>query len=269
MKKRLIAGCVLGLTMLANAAFASIDPGYVQRVLQNDNGWPLATVCDATDVNLRTEPNTNGEVVAMLQKGDIFYVKEVIKKPDYTWFRGVSEKGDKGYIVSNFLDPARRAANPRERFRAAFKTSTIYDIKKFAQELGIDYKYDPSQVEVLKRELFHYAPHRIQVGKHWVHGEKEENSFWTIGVIIAAPGYNIAGLEVGQKISEEDDAALCKNMNLMGWEGAMHYKEKYNAIQFEYYDTVDGMNRPVEAFAVFHDDNRIIREIHYWHIPID
>lgn len=269
MKNKLIAACALGLVMLANVAFAEIDPSYVQRVLQNDNGWPLATVCHATDVNLRTEPNTNCEVVTMLQKGDIFYVKEVIEKPDYTWFKGVTASGDKGYMVSRYLNQAPRAAVSSERFRAAFNTSTIYDIKKFAQELGIDYQYDPAKVEVLKEERFHYAPHRIKVGKHWVHGEKEADGFWPIGVVIAAPGYNIAGLEVGKKISVEEVAALCKNMNLMGWQDEGSYNDGHDTLYFYYYDTVDGMNRPVEGFAVAHDNKRVIREIRYWHIPVD
>lgn len=269
MKNKLIAGCVLGLTMLANVAFAEIDPGYVKRVLENDNGWPLATVCHATDVNLRTEPNTNCEVITMLQKGDIFYVKEVIEMPDYTWLRGVTASGDKGYMVSRYLNQAPRAAVTSERFRAAFATSTIYDINKFAQELGVNDQYDPAKVEVLKQERFHYAPHRIKVGDNWVHGEKQEDNFWTIGVIVTTPGYNIAGLEVGKKISVEEVATFSKNMNLIGWQDEGSYTDGYDTLYFYYYDTVDGSNRPVEGFAVSHDKNRIIREIRYWHIPVD
>lgn len=41
MKNKLIAGCVLGLTMLANIAFAEIDPSYVQGYVdRNGNVLP-------------------------------------------------------------------------------------------------------------------------------------------------------------------------------------------------------------------------------------
>lgn len=59
MKKNLFLGMTLGMVLLANTAFAHLSGGYLSDIIYEHPRWPLATQCIATDVNLRTEPNTN------------------------------------------------------------------------------------------------------------------------------------------------------------------------------------------------------------------
>lgn len=270
---KFLVGFFLGISMLANVAYAEISPNYVKNVLQDNNGWPLTMICTGSDVNLRTEANTNCEVIDMLQKGDVFYVKDVINGTDYTWFKGVTAKGQTGFMVSKYLDQAPRAANKNERFRAAFLASTIYDGERLAKAMGLEFKYRPELVETLKDEVFHYASHRYKVGSSWVHGEKEnDGSFHTIGVILENSGYdrnyNIAGLEVGQKIDLETLKAFSKNMNMIGWEEPYEINMGMEECYWYVHDTVDGQQRPVEGFGI-KIKNGYISQIRYWHIPID
>lgn len=273
MKKKFVAGLVFGLTMMANLAFAEIATDYLQNVLQDNNGWPLATVCTGSDVNLRTDANTNCEVIDMLQKGDIFYVKEVITRPDYTWCKGVTAKGQTGFMVSKYLEQAPRAATKSERFRAAFLSSKIYDGERLAKAMGDDFKYKPELVETVNEEVFSYAPHRYKVVYCWIHGEKlNDGSFETIGIVFEDSGYdrnyNIAGLEVGQKVDVETLKAFSKNMNMIGWDDPYVIKKGIDECYWYLNDTVDGQERPVEGFGI-KIKNGYISQMRYWHIPID
>lgn len=81
MKKNLFLGMTLGMALLANTAFAHLSGGYLSDIIDEHPRWPLPTQCIATDVNLRTEPNTNCEVVTMLQNGDKFYARKVVFIP--------------------------------------------------------------------------------------------------------------------------------------------------------------------------------------------
>lgn len=273
MKKKLFVGVAFGLTMVANLAYAEIATDYLQNVLQDNNGWPLATVCTGSDVNLRTDASTNCEVIDMMQRGDLFYVKEVVTRPDYTWCMGVTAKGQTGFMVSKYLEQAPRAATKIERFRAAFVSSTIYDGERLAKAMGDNFKYRPELVEELKEEVFHYAPHRYKVNFSWIHGEKQsDGTFHTIGVVHEDSGYdrnyNIAGLEVGQKFNVETIKAFSKNMNMIGWEDPYEIKADMKECYWYLKDTVDGQERPVEGFGI-KINNGYISEIRYWHIPID
>lgn len=273
MNKKAIAGLALGLSLIANLASAEIDPQYLQNVLKDNNGWPLATVCIGSDVNVRNDATTNCEVITMLQKGDIFYVQEVIPRADYNWCKGVTGKGETGFMVSKYLEQAPRAAVPSERFRAAFNSSRIYDGRLLAQAMGFDFIYRPELVEKLKEETFGYAPHRYKVAYNWIHGEKNgDGGFDTIGVVLGDSGYdrnyNVAGLEVGQKFDVETIKAFNKNMNLIGWDSPDEIKADMGECYWYLYDTVDGNPRPVEGFG-FQTKNGYISEIRYFHIPVD
>jgi len=188
-------------------------------------------------------------------------------------------------MVSKYLDQAPRAATPSERFRAAFETGRNYDMNALAKACGIEFQYNPSMVQTLSKEVFHYAPQRVMVGPHEVHGEKLDDSstvlgpneirgenpndrFTIIGVMLKAPGYKIAGLEVGKSVTEEEMQKFDKNMNFISWNGQSFDED--NMKQYIWYldDTVDGHARPVEAFRVSVKDN-VIKEIRFHHIPID
>ena len=100
MKKKLFWGGTLGMARLANTAFAHLSGGNLSDIIDGHPRWPLATKCRAADVNLGAEPNTNCEVVTMLQNGDKFYARKVVFIPNskYVGEYGTTEKGCRGYM---------------------------------------------------------------------------------------------------------------------------------------------------------------------------
>lgn len=78
MQKKLFLGAALGLAMLANTAFAEVNTAYLANELRSYPGWPIEVYCNAADVNVRTQPNTDCDVITMLQRGDKFYVSRVV-----------------------------------------------------------------------------------------------------------------------------------------------------------------------------------------------
>lgn len=269
MKKLLIsllASLLLAITAMPPGALAQIDPQYLREVLTEDNGWPLSTLCTGTDVRVRAEANTNCDIITYLQPGDVFYVKEVITMADYDWCKGVTAQGERGFVAINYLQLAHDAATQNGRFKAAFETDRIFDGETLAQEIDITFQYDPSKVIALEEEIFHYAPYKYQVGNNWIHGDMLSNGeFIPIGVLITGPGHKVAGLEVGQKLTDEEFDLFKKNMNLIGWEGPHSYNDEH---YWYLYNTVDSQERPVRGFDVILQDN-IIKEIRYYYIPID
>lgn len=252
---------------LSTTAFAEIYPGAVEQALNNHEinaEWPFPAVCIGSDVNLRSEPNTNCQVITMLQPNDNFYIKRVIQKSDYTWMEGITDKGEHGFMVSKYLDPAQNAASRRERFRAALATTKIYDPQRFAAACGTVF---PNKYMEANPEVFHYATHKVQVGNNWVHGEAFEDNFHVIGVEIKAPGYKLAGIEVGDSFTYPQAQQMNRDMMYVGWDDA-----QLNGETDKYYwyrsEAVDGQERPVEGVAII-TKNKIITQINYFHIPID
>jgi hypothetical protein len=59
-------------------------------------------------VNLRSEPSTEGEIVAELSDGEVL---QIVSGPeegeDYQWYEVIVEStGDTGYVASDFIEPA-------------------------------------------------------------------------------------------------------------------------------------------------------------------
>ena len=266
MKRTFIAGLTAGLTMMANIAFAEIDPSYFQTALKDYPGWPIATTCTHSDVNVRVAPNTYCDVVEILQPGELFYIREIIPKENHIWCSGFTARGTKGFVSHKFLDRNSRAEIKSERFRAAFNTSRILNGSTLAAEMGIPWEYNPKKVETLKQEQFSYAPHRYKIGKSWVHGEKQpDGGFWPIGVVMLDSSYQIAGLEVGDYLSQQNLEDFSKNMSLIGWDGPYKYEDE---IAWYYEDVVDRQPRPIQGFKIIAPHNTI-QEIRYYNIPID
>lgn len=105
MQKKLFLGAALGVAMLANTAFAEVNTAYLANELRSYPGWPLEVYCNATDVNVRTQPNTDCDVITMLQRGDKFYVSRVVDvvNSEYKWLLGTTEKGHVGFMASKYL----------------------------------------------------------------------------------------------------------------------------------------------------------------------
>lgn len=262
MKKKLLAALLLGMTLLTPKVLAEIAPDQLQAVLSEYPGWPLATYCTGTDVRVRAEANTDCDVVDWLQPGDVFYVKELFPQDDYCWYKGVTPGGEQGFVAINFLEQAPGAEAQAERFKAAFATDTTYEGKALAKDL-----YDPEQVIRLEQETFHYAPCKYRVGNSWLHGDILPHGFFEIiGVEIVGPGHKVAGLEVGQTLTEADLANFSQNMNLIGWEGGSDSDDGRH--DWRIYGAVDGQPRPVKGFAVILQGTTI-KVIQYWHHVID
>ena len=110
MQKKLFLSAALGLAIFANTAFSEVNTAYLANELRSYPGWPLEVYCNATDVNVRTQPNTDCDVITMLQKGDKFYVTRVVDvvNSEYKWLLGTTEKGHVGFMASKYLDTTRK-----------------------------------------------------------------------------------------------------------------------------------------------------------------
>lgn len=211
MKKKFMAGLVLGFSMAANLAYAETATDFL-----HNNGWPLAAICTGSDVMMIADATT-----------------EI------------------------------------EQFREAFLASKIYDGERLAEASGVEFKYTPELVKNLDEEVFHYAPHKYDVGYNEVHGVKhDDGSFETIGVVIGDPSYRVAGLEVGQKFIPEVLRKFSNNMNMIGWESNREINEGTTKCNWYLRGNVDGQQRRVEGFGI-RISNGYISEIRYWRVPID
>lgn len=269
MKKKIVAGLALGLTMAANLAYAELAADYLQNTLQDNNGWPLATVCADSDAVLRAAADNGSGTVDTLQKGDIFYVKTVVTGADGTWCKGVTAGGQTGFMAGSCLEQAPDAEAKTERFRAALLASKIYDGERLAKASGIVFQYSPELVEKLEEEVFHYAPYKYEVGSNEVHGTRlGDGSFETIGVVLRDPSCRIAGLEVGQKFIPQVLREFSDNMNMIGWESNREINAETTKCNWYRSDTVDGQQRRVEGFGI-RISNGYISQIRYWRLPVD
>ena len=166
MKKNLFLGMTLGMALLANTAFAHLSGGYLSDIIDEHPRWPLATQCIATDVNLRTEPNTNCEVVTMLQNGDKFYARKVVFIPDskYVWVYGTTEKGYRGYMYNQYisaLPDGQYAHSDEGRFQASVEANWINDPAGYAAGSG----YSMGRVEHADDMNIAYDLNKVQVGR--------------------------------------------------------------------------------------------------------
>lgn len=252
---------------LCSIATAEIAPQAVEQALQNpsiNRAWPFTTQCIGTDVNVRTQPNTNCQVITMLQPNEKFYVTRVIPQSDYTWMEGVTQYGHHGYMVSKFLDPGPNAAARRERFKAALAVSKLYSPSRIAEACGTIFT---NKYEIVNPEIFPYSPHKVKVGPCWVHGENLPTGFDTIGVLVQEPGYKFLGLQVGDIFNKEQANAMNQDMLQQGWEG-MTDVNKTDEYCWYRTEAVDGSERPVEGVFILTKNNKIT-QIRWNHFPID
>lgn len=268
--KKLIISAMLASCICATAS-AEIYPASVTQALENPNinsAWPYTTVCSAEDVNLRTQPNTNCDVITMLQRGDKFYVSNVIPGNEYTWMEGITTNGDHGYMVSKYLESGENAALRRERFRAAIQSSMIYNHLKFANIVDLPVG---KNIEKLKEEKFGYAPQIIRVGNSEFHGEQEGDNFHVIGVILKDSNYKFAGLKLGDPVTGATLKAIDKDMQTINWYSGYEDTTNWSNVKEVYWyrhEAVDGSERPVEKIGIITENGRI-KEIRWAHIVID
>ena len=198
MQKRIFLSAALGLAMFANTAFAEVNTDYLANELRSYPGWPLEVYCNATDVNVRTQPNTDCDVITMLQRGDKFYVSMVVDvvNSEYKWLLGTTERGHVGFMASKYLDTTPRAASAAGRFNAALEADWIMDPEIFASGA-----YYPGPVEQNTDDIISYADKKMQVGPRLFYIDSARNK--VNDVKINKLHGSMAGYAVGQQLDTD------------------------------------------------------------------
>lgn len=213
MQKKLFLSAALGLAMFANTAFAEVNTAYLANELRSYPGWPLEVYCNATDVNVRTQPNTDCDVITMLQRGDKFYVSRVVDvvNSEYKWLLGTTEKGYVGFMASKYLDTTPRAASAAGRFNAALEADWIMDPEIFASGA-----YYPGPVEQNTDDTITYADKKLQVGPRLFYIDSAKNR--VSEVKINKLHGMMAGYAVGQLLNTDSQIRLDGYLKMNGWE---------------------------------------------------
>lgn len=270
MKKKLFLGMTLGMALLANTAFAHLSGGYLSDIIDEHQRWPLATQCIAKDVNLRTEPNTNCEVVTMLQNGDKFYARKVVFIPNskYVWVYGTTEKGYRGYMYNQFigaLPDGQYAHSDEGRFQAAVEANWINDPAGYAAGSG----YSMGRAEHADDMNIAYDLNKVQVGPRVFYTRAFDGKTYQV-VINKAPG-EMAGYAVGQHFDQQERNNFYDMMRRIGWhESAVDAEEPTNTIVWEKSVLdADGFDRPAKQLIITLNDNDVIESFTYINYDLD
>ena len=262
MQKKLFLGAALGVAMLANTAFAEVNTAYLANELRSYPGWPLEVYCNATDVNVRTQPNTDCDVITMLQKGDKFYVFRVVDvvNSEYTWLLGTTEKGHSGFMASKYLDVTPRAASAAGRFNAALEADWIMDPEIFASGA-----YYPGPVEKNTDDTISYADKKVQVGPRLFYIDSAKNR--VSEVKINKLHGMMAGYAVGQQLDTDRYIELDGYLKMNGWEndpmgvGISDTHHMFGWVKYAY--NARGQKFLHKSFYVKLDSKDVISEIIY------
>ncbi len=265
LKKLLYSTIFTLLVAFSTPAAAQLQADFVEGELDKYPMWPLTTQCTATDVNVRTEPNTNCNVITMLQNGDVFYVYNVIRGNDYVWLYGRTGEGAEGYMVGNYLDAASNSTSKTERFRALVDGAWITDVKNFAAASGQDFS---DKAINLSEERFPFAEQVIKIGPHELHGNFYEcdGNLFASAVVLRGPGFAVLNREVGEQLTEAQLNEINQNMLAIGWND-MYFNAQNNTYSWYFEEKIDGSMRPTKEIA-FTVKNNTITEIVYRYIVI-
>lgn len=234
MKKKLLLGAALGLALLANTAFA-ISADYLSSELEANPRYPYETYCNAAYVNVRSEANTDCDVVTMLQNGDKFYVRKVfyVAGSEYVWLYGSTERGQRGYMASRYLSAEPEAESTAGRFKAALESEFIWNPADYAAYSG----YKMGAVEPAPEIKRSFDVRKVRVGpREFLLYEADDKTFEV--VINRIPG-DIAGYAVDDEPGQK----------IYGWQ-----KSKMDA---------DGFDRLENGFYITVNNKRIIEKISY------
>ena len=87
MKKKFFLSLALGMSLFSSVAFAELNGRQVEAEFKGYFGWPITALCTGSDVNLRTDPGTDSNVITMLQKGDEFHITDVVFRPIFAFIK--------------------------------------------------------------------------------------------------------------------------------------------------------------------------------------
>ena len=262
MQKKLFLSAALGLAIFANTAFAVVNTDYLANELRSYPGWPLEVYCNATDVNVRTQPNTDCDVITMLQRGDKFYVSRVVDvvNSEYKWLLGTTEKGHVGFMASKYLDTTPRAASAAGRFNAALEADWIMDPEIFASNA-----YYLGRVEKNTDDIISYADKKMQVGPRLFYIDSAKNR--VSEVKINKLHGMMAGYAVGQLLNTDSQIRLDGYMKMNGWEddymGGGRSDTHYMIGWGKYAYNARGQKFLHKSFYVKLDSKDVISEIIY------
>lgn len=90
------------------ALYDKIDPGMTSADLmmnidiKADAGAQLKVTTDATNLNLRSTPSTEGEIVGKAAHGETV---TLVEKTDDSWWKVKTADGEEGYAFAQYLSP--------------------------------------------------------------------------------------------------------------------------------------------------------------------
>ena len=90
------------------ALYAQIDPNMASGDLmlnidiKADAGAQLKVTTDATNLNIRSTPSTEGEITGKAAHGEIV---TLIEKTDDSWWKIKTAAGEEGYAYAQYLSP--------------------------------------------------------------------------------------------------------------------------------------------------------------------
>jgi uncharacterized protein YgiM (DUF1202 family) len=274
-RKILMIVCALLMIIPANpTVFAALDMQNLNETRQKSSenipyDWPIAAHCSATDVNLRSAPSTDSEVLGTLQNGNQVYVEEVsdVQYEGYPWVAITTAQGSKGYVNARFLDADADAMSRKERFKAMFNSTVFWTFDYMANAFnGI---YGNGNLMNSSENGFHdTGKYKVSLGNNsgYSYGKIVDNAYEQATVRIMQSDYWVAGLTVGDVMDAAKLAQFDADMQSMGW--------RHGAITSDsqkwYLDgQLDGKTAAIKGFFLVLDKDNKIKEINWQRYLID
>jgi uncharacterized protein YgiM (DUF1202 family) len=88
--------------------YDQVDPGMASGDLmmnidiKADAGAQLEVTTDASNLNIRSTPSTEGEIVGKAAHGEVV---TLVEKTDDSWWKVRTKDGEEGYAYSQYLSP--------------------------------------------------------------------------------------------------------------------------------------------------------------------
>jgi uncharacterized protein YgiM (DUF1202 family) len=89
------------------ALYGQIDPAMTGDLVMNvdikaDAGAQLEVTTDASNLNIRSIPSTEGEIVGKAAHGEVV---TLVEKTDDAWWKVRTKDGEEGYAYAQYLSP--------------------------------------------------------------------------------------------------------------------------------------------------------------------
>lgn len=265
---KIICVTLLGL-FLTSTAFAALDTQAIGVARQKSAefipyDWPIAAHCSATDVNLRSAPKLDSEVVGALQSDDQVYIEEFSDAlyEGYPWAAITTEQGKKGYVNARFLDLDTDAMTRAGRFKAAFNSTVFWEFEQMVNAFNGISGNGNMGFDTNENGHFDAKGYKIALGDNtgYSYGRAMDNKLWQSSVRIVKSGYQAAGLEVGNVLDATMLERFNADMQSMGWR---HGNITSDAQKWYLDGRIDGKTGPIRGFFVTLNNDGTIKEL-FW-----